>query len=65
MSIGVCARVKDEQNIIREWVRHYLRLRFERVVIYDDGSTPPVKETLADCVDDKVVVIDSPTANQA
>ena len=63
-SIGVCARVKDEQNIIREWVRHYIRLGFERIVIYDDGSNPPVKETLADCVDSKVVIIDSPTANQ-
>lgn len=65
MSIGVCARVKDEQKIISEWVCHYLRLGFERVVIYDDGSNPPVKKTLVDCIDSKVVVVDSPTANQA
>ena len=64
MTVGVCARVKDEQRIIRDWVRHYLRFGFDRVILYDDGSNPPVKETLADNTDDRVIVIDTPTANQ-
>ena len=61
---GICARVKDEHGIIREWVRHYIRLGFQKVVIYDDGSSPSVKETLADCHDDRDIIADTLTANQ-
>ena len=64
MKIGVCTRIKDEQRIIREWVKHYLRLGFDRIVIYDDGSVPPVRETLSDCPNNGVIIIDDPTVNQ-
>ena len=61
---GICVRVKDEQGIIREWVRHYIQLVFQKVVIYDDGLSPPVKETLTDCYDDRVIIVDTLTANK-
>ena len=65
MKVGICTKVKDEQHIIREWVRHYLRLGFDRIIIYDDNSYPPVKKTLRDNDNDAVIIIDTPTTNQA
>jgi hypothetical protein len=58
MRIGVCIRAKDEQNIICDWVRHYLRLGFDRIFIYDNMSNPPVSWTLraGNVPADKVVI---------
>jgi len=46
MKIGVCIRAKDEQKLICDWVSHYLRLGFDRIVIYDNLSSPSVSTTL-------------------
>ena len=47
MLIGVCIRAKDEQKIIADWVNHYLKLGFDKIVIYDNLSCPSIKETLS------------------
>lgn len=66
-SIGVCTRVRDEQHILTEWLEHYLvNLRFSRAIIYDDYSNPPVLNTIGKFTNDpRVVVVSSPTKNQA
>jgi hypothetical protein len=46
MRIGVCIRAKDEQKIIGDWVNHYLKLDFDKIIIYDNMSNPPISETL-------------------
>jgi len=46
MKIGVCVRAKDEQKLICDWVSHYLHLGFDRIVIYDNLSSPAVSTTL-------------------
>jgi len=46
MKIGACIRVKDEQNIICDWVRYYLHIGFDKLIIYDNNSYPTVEETL-------------------
>jgi hypothetical protein len=46
MKIGVCAKIKDEQKTICDWVGYYLKLGFDKITIYDDMSNPPVSETL-------------------
>ena len=64
MKVGVCIRAKNEQKIITDWVNHYLYLGFDKIVIYDNLSSPPIKETLAskNITSDKVeVLIDSNT----
>jgi hypothetical protein len=48
MKIGVCIRIKDEQNIICDWVRYYLHIGFDKLIIYDNKSYPSVEETLTD-----------------
>ena len=64
MKIGVCIRAKNEHKIITDWVNHYLKLGFDKIVIYDNLSCPSIKETLAskNITSDKVeVLIDSNT----
>jgi hypothetical protein len=48
MKIGVCIRAKDEQNIISTWVKYYIQLGFDKIVIYDNMSNPSIEETLRD-----------------
>lgn len=48
MKIGVCAKIKNEQKTICDWVRYYLKLGFDKITIYDDMSVPSVKDTLND-----------------
>lgn len=46
ITIGVCIRAKDEQNIICDFVTHYLKLGFDKIIIYDNLSNPSIQETL-------------------
>ena len=46
MKLGACIRVKDEQNIICDWVRYYLHIGFDKLIIYDNKSYPCVEKTL-------------------
>ena len=41
MKIGVCIRAKDE-IIIKDFVNHYLNLGFDKIIIYDNMSNPPI-----------------------
>jgi len=54
MLVGICIRAKDEQKIIADWAKHYLKLGFDKIVIYDNLSYPSIKETL----DNKNIVSD-------
>ena len=33
MKIGVCIRARDEQKIISTWVKYYIQLGFDKIVI--------------------------------
>ena len=46
MYIGVCIRIKDEQKIICDWIKYYLTLGFDKIIIYDNNSFPSIEETL-------------------
>jgi hypothetical protein len=46
MNIGVCIRAKDEQKIIADWTKHYIDMGFDKIIIYDNMSNPPIEETL-------------------
>ena len=56
MKIGVCIRAKDE-IIIKDWVNHYLKLGFDRIIIYDNMSNPPIQECIQECKDSERVQI--------
>jgi hypothetical protein len=43
---SVCAIVKDENIYLEEWVSYNLKLGFEYIIIYDNNSLIPVRETL-------------------
>jgi hypothetical protein len=42
MKIGVCIRAKDE-IIMDDWIRYYTYLGFDKIIIYDNMSNPPIK----------------------
>ena len=48
MKIGVCIRARDEQKIIYDWVKYYINLGFDKIIIYDNMSNPSIEETLND-----------------
>jgi len=60
MKIGVCIRAKDE-IIIKDFIKYYLDIGFDKIFIYDNMSNPPIKET-----NDKVEIIldPNPYSNQ-
>ena len=68
MKIGVCIRAKNEQNIISDFVNYYIKLGFDRIIIYDNLSSPSINETLLlnNIKNDKInVIIDNfPYSNQ-
>jgi hypothetical protein len=39
MRLAICAIAKNEGRYIAEWITHHLRLGFDRIVLYDNGST--------------------------
>lgn len=58
---AVCAIARDEDHLLRPWTAHHLLIGFERIVIFDNESAVPIRETLADYVDAGLVeVIDFP-----
>lgn len=58
MKIGICIRAKDEQNIICDWVNHYLKLGFDKIFIYDNMSEPSIEDSLQEknLLNDKIVI---------
>ena len=46
MKIGVHLRVKNEDNILADWIKHYLALGFDRILLVDNMSDTPVEHTL-------------------
>ncbi|CAK7072281.1 MAG: hypothetical protein DELT_01932 [Desulfovibrio sp.] len=53
--LGLCAIAKDETPNLREWVAYHHAAGFERILIYDNGSAIPVRETLADMCESGIV----------
>ena len=57
MKFGVCTLIKNENLYVREWVEHYLKLGFDKIIIYDnndtDGEIPNV--IVQDYIDSGVV----------
>ena len=59
MKIGVCIRAKDEKNIICHWVKYYINLGFDKIIIYDNLSNPSIEEILKNknlLIDNKVFI---------
>lgn len=49
--LALCCIVKDEGPYIKEWVLYHAMLGVEHFFIYDNGSTPPVRESLGSLAD--------------
>ena len=58
MKIGVCIRAK-ETIIINDWITHYLKLGFDRIIIYDNMSNPSIQECRKEYSEKVQIIIDS------
>lgn len=58
MKIGVCARVKNEQKILIDWVKHYIKLGFDKIFIYDNLSKPSTYDQLYanNLISEKIII---------
>lgn len=59
MKFGVCSMIKNENLYLREWVEHYIKLGFDKIILYDNneinGEVPNV--VIQDYIDNGVVDI--------
>lgn len=44
--LSICCIAKDEHAYIREWVDHHLAVGAEKIIIFDNDSTPPLRNSL-------------------
>lgn len=51
----ICAIIKDEHPYIREWALYNRGLGFDKIVLYDDGSSHPYDAELGDLMRDGFV----------
>ena len=56
---GVCGAVpcrwRDQHEDMPEWLDWHLSLGVDRIYVFDDGSIPPLNETLQQYIDAQVV----------
>ncbi|MDR1856654.1 MAG: glycosyltransferase family 92 protein [Desulfovibrio sp.] len=50
---ALCCIARDEDRYIEEWVEYHLLQGFDTVIIYDNHSSIPIKDTLSDFVADQ------------
>ena len=48
----ICTMIKDEHPYVREWALHHKKLGFDKIVLYDDGSSRPYDEEIGDLMAD-------------
>ena len=51
----ICTMIKDEHPYIREWALHNKALGFDKIVLYDDGSSHPYDDELGDLMSEGFV----------
>lgn len=42
--IEICAIIRNEDEYLQEWIDYHLALGFDRIVLYDNGSSPPLSK---------------------
>ena len=58
---AVCLVAKDEEYYLQEWVEYHLRIGFDAIIIYDNGSRIPINQVLQKFITiDRVIVHEVP-----
>ncbi|WP_300909082.1 glycosyltransferase family 2 protein [uncultured Desulfovibrio sp.] len=58
---AVCLIAKDEEYYLKEWCEYHLRIGFDSIIIYDNGSKIPIKKFLKIYIDmGRVIVHEAP-----
>jgi hypothetical protein len=56
-ALSLCLICKDENDYLQEWLDYHILVGVERFYIYDNGSKIPLKQTLAEYIDQGWVVV--------
>lgn len=48
--LSICCIAKDEHPFIREWINHHLLVGAEKIIIFDNNSTPALRNSLREYV---------------
>ncbi|MDR0239409.1 MAG: glycosyltransferase family 2 protein [Deltaproteobacteria bacterium] len=58
---AACLIAKDEEYYLQEWVEYHLRIGFDTLIIYDNGSKAPIKQVLQKFIIlDRIIVHEVP-----
>ena len=49
--LGLCGIAKNETPFLREWVAYHYRIGFEKIYIYDNESSIPVRDSVSEFYD--------------
>ncbi|MBU4569900.1 MAG: glycosyltransferase family 92 protein [Desulfomicrobium sp.] len=49
--LSVCCIAKDEHPFIREWINHHLLVGAEKIIIFDNGSSPGLRDSVREYVE--------------
>lgn len=52
---SICLIVKDDHDYIREWIQYHLSIGIDHFYITDNGSEPPLDETIHDYIEHGLV----------
>lgn len=55
--LTLCCIAKDETSFLKEWVDYHTLIGVEQFIIYDNGSTIPIRQSLADYVAQEFVMV--------
>lgn len=55
--LSVCCIAKNEHPFIKEWINHHLLVGAERIIIFDNDSSPGLKDSIREYVDHGIVDI--------
>ncbi len=54
---SICTLAKDEDKNLKEWVLYNFAIGFEHIVIYDNNSKNPIKNTLSEFISNGLVTV--------
>lgn len=49
--LSVCCIAKDEHPFLLEWIHHHLLVGAEKIIVFDNESSPPLRDSLREHID--------------
>ena len=53
--LSVCCIAKNEHPFMKEWINHHLLVGAEKIIVFDNDSSPGLKDSIREYVDYGIV----------